>query len=324
MSFVFPDVLVLAGGGIVGEAWMSGLLAGIEERAGVDFRRAEGFVGTSAGSIVAAGLVAGRSPRRPADGPRRAGPTAGQETGDRGQGEAAAGPASDTDAAGGALAGALRVAGRIAWAASAPLTPAAIALGAPAGALARAALLARAPEGGRSLAGLRGEVQRSGAAFEGRLRVVVVDRGSGRRVVFGSPGAPRATVAEAVEASCSIPWVFRPVRIGDRRYVDGGVWSVTNLDVAAVGAHTHVLCLEPTTMPGAGDVRSPYGILSQGLRAAAAVEEVVLRRRGATVQRVGPDPDAAQAMGPNLMAGGRAAGALTAGFAQGLRLGGGG
>ena len=64
--FVFPDVLVLAGGGTVGHAWMTGVLAGVEDAAGVDFRRVEFFVGTSAGSIVAARLASGRSPRRAA------------------------------------------------------------------------------------------------------------------------------------------------------------------------------------------------------------------------------------------------------------------
>src|SRR5947209_20460745 len=60
-----PDVLVLGGGGVLGEAWMMGVLAGIEEATGFDLRRCEGFVGTSAGAIVAAHLVAGNSPRRP-------------------------------------------------------------------------------------------------------------------------------------------------------------------------------------------------------------------------------------------------------------------
>ncbi|MDX6678531.1 MAG: hypothetical protein QOE31_2583, partial [Solirubrobacteraceae bacterium] len=52
--FIAPDVLVLASGGTLGEAWMSGLLAGIEDATGHDFRRTESFVGTSAGSLVAA------------------------------------------------------------------------------------------------------------------------------------------------------------------------------------------------------------------------------------------------------------------------------
>ena len=301
---------------------MSGLLAGLEEAAGVDFRRAEGFVGTSAGSIVAASLVAGRSPRRPGDGPRRAGPTDGQET--TAQPNGASPPEAGTPQ--GPLTMLARAAGRAAWAASAPLTPIALAVGAPAGAVARAALLARAPSEGRSLSGLREEVRRSGASFDGRLRVVCVDKDRGKRVAFGSPGAPRASVAQAVEASCSIPWVFAPVRIGDRDYVDGGAWSVTNLDVAAVGAQTHVLCLEPTSSAPAGpaEARTPLGALRHALRAAAAVEEAALRRRGATVQRVGPDAAASAAMGPNLMAGGKAAAALSAGFAQGRALGGAG
>src|ERR1700709_2150015 len=60
-----PDVLVLGGGGVLGEAWMMGVLAGIEDATGFDLRSCEHFVGTSAGSLVAAHLVAGERPRRP-------------------------------------------------------------------------------------------------------------------------------------------------------------------------------------------------------------------------------------------------------------------
>src|SRR5213593_562790 len=62
MAFQPPDVLVLGGGGTLGEAWMSAVLAGIEDAAGFDARRCEGYVGTSAGSIVAAALAGGASP----------------------------------------------------------------------------------------------------------------------------------------------------------------------------------------------------------------------------------------------------------------------
>ena len=57
-----PDVLVLAAGGTLGEAWMRGLLDGAGTAAGIDFRDCEYFVGTSAGSIVASFLAAGRAP----------------------------------------------------------------------------------------------------------------------------------------------------------------------------------------------------------------------------------------------------------------------
>ena len=57
-----PDVLVLGVGGVLGEAWLSGILAGITASSGIDFRKCRAFVGTSAGSIVAAYLAAGHSP----------------------------------------------------------------------------------------------------------------------------------------------------------------------------------------------------------------------------------------------------------------------
>src|ERR1700704_6249923 len=57
-----PDVLVLGGGGVLGEAWMMGVLAGVEDATGFDLRECEFFVGTSAGSIASAPLGAGRAP----------------------------------------------------------------------------------------------------------------------------------------------------------------------------------------------------------------------------------------------------------------------
>src|SRR4051794_6551686 len=62
MQFERPQVLVLGAGGILGEAWMGGLLAGLKDASGFDPRSCEHFVGTSAGSIVAAGLAGGVGP----------------------------------------------------------------------------------------------------------------------------------------------------------------------------------------------------------------------------------------------------------------------
>src|SRR3954466_8705102 len=82
MSSDRPEVLVLGAGGILGEAWMGGLLAGLHEATGFDPRDCEHFVGTSAGSIVAAALAGGvdprtrldRIPEQPADAPGAAEP----------------------------------------------------------------------------------------------------------------------------------------------------------------------------------------------------------------------------------------------------------
>jgi NTE family protein len=287
-----PDVLVLGAGGVVGEAWMTGVLAGIEDGACIDLRDVEAFVGTSAGAIVAARLAAGERPPRPPRPPGRADASA---PGATGAGE-----------------GLLRTAARWGWAATAPLAPVATALAAPGGALVRSALLTRAPSTGRRLSRLHGEMEALDARFDGRLRVCAVDKRSGRRVVFGAPGAPAPSMADAVTASCAIPWVFAPVRIGDRDYVDGGVWSATNLDAAPARRDTEVLCLDPTAA-----LRSA---LRQAVRVAVVVELQILRCRGARVRHVVPDDDAATAMGTDFMAQAPIADALAEGYRQGRAL----
>src|SRR6185436_11309054 len=57
-----PDALVLGAGGTLGEAWLRGVLGGIEAGSDLDFRYCEYILGTSAGSIVAATLTGGRRP----------------------------------------------------------------------------------------------------------------------------------------------------------------------------------------------------------------------------------------------------------------------
>jgi NTE family protein len=94
--------------------------------------------------------------------------------------------------------------------------------------------------------------------------------------------------------------VFPAVRIGDRDYVDGGVWSLTNMDVAPVRRGQHVLCLNPTGRSGlAGS--SLAATLGSWSRARVALEEQYLQARGVSVQTIGPDRKAAEELGPNLM-----------------------
>jgi NTE family protein len=294
-------VLVLGGGGVLGEAWMMGVLAGIEDGTGFDLRDCDYYVGTSAGSIVAAHLIAGQPPRRPS--------TIGNEIDlahpDR--------PADGLAAAGLAAA---RKAGAWALAAGATFAPMALGLAAPGGAVARSLVLRRLPRPTETLAALRESVERLAPRFDGRLRIATVDRRTGRRVVFGSPGAPRASVAEAVEASCTVPWLFAPVTIGGREYVDGGVWSPTNLDAAPAGRDTHVMCLNPTaSISGSNNVLTVIRGIS---RSAVGLEALVLRRRGAAVQLIAPNAESAGSMGTNFMDRERRGPVLAAGYRQGL------
>lgn len=295
-----PDVLVLGGGGTLGEAWMMGVLAGLEDGAGVDLRECESFVGTSAGAIVAAHLVAGRSPRRP---------SAVSTELELGLTQAGRGLAV-------AAVAAARRAGSFALATASTFAPLALGAAAPGGAVVRSLLLRGLPRPSDTLALLRHEVEESPARFDGRLRVTAVDRGSGRRVVFGSPGAPPATVAEAVEASCTVPWLFAPVRIGDREYVDGGVWSPTNLDAAPAGRDTHVLCLNPTASIAPNSAL--LAVIRNVSRSAVSIESLALRRRGAAVKTVAPNAECATAMGTNFMAREPRTRVLDAGYRQGL------
>jgi NTE family protein len=290
-------VLVLGVGGVLGEAWMWGYLGGAHGATGEDFRHAKQLIGTSAGSIVAARLAAGEDPRRGEDRVHW-------------DGEA------EPDRRPGTLRAALERASRISLGAFSPLAAPALTAATPGGALARAALLARVPSGRIELNELRARVRASDVRFDGRLRLVAVDRGSGRRVAFGDAGAPDASVADAVAASCAVPGLFAPVTIGDREYVDGGVWSPTNLDLARAGSGDRVLCLVPTAAMGTGPSLALRG-LATGWRLATSVEAAAARRRGASVEIVAPDTGAASAMGTDLMNPARRARVVAEGFRQG-------
>ena len=286
-----PDAVVLGGGGTFGIQWLRGVCAGLED-GGIDLRGCEYFVGTSAGSVVGANLAAGRSPR---------------------DGRPPALTSDAPDVAEAASAKILELAGRLTAAATAPLAPAALVARRHTAPL-RAAVLRAAPRARPVPHGLRRHLESLHASFDGRLRITAVDRRNGRRVVFGSPKAPAASVAEAAMASCSIPWVFAPVEIGGREYVDGGVWSPSNADAVPAGRGAEVLCLLPLLSPRGGG--APARALRATSQTMAFAELGALRARGARVRVVAPDAAAGSALSP----GHRRRDVYAAGFAQGRAL----
>jgi NTE family protein len=298
-----PHAIVLGGGGLLGEAWMSALLAGLEDSKEFDARRSACYVGTSAGSIVAASLAAGLEPgARLGRLPDLAVPSAdGSEERET------------------AFSSAFAAAAKLAGAAATPLAPLAFASTAAGGAMLRRAALRGIPEGRRSLEELGRQVELSGVSWDGRLRIVAVERESGRRVVFGAPGAPDVPVSSAVQASCAIPGYFRPVKAHGRTYVDGGLWSPTNIDVAEVDGGQHVLCLNPTgaLRPASRALTGAIGTFS---RAVTSAEALLLKNRGAIVTTINPDAHSAAAMGGNLMDARPRQAVIEAGLAQGRRL----
>ena len=63
--------------------------------------------------------------------------------------------------------------------------------------------------------------------------------------VHGSPAragrSSRIPLTDAVVASCAVPGIWPPVTIGGRRYMDGGVRSSDNADLAAGAARIVVV-----------------------------------------------------------------------------------
>jgi NTE family protein len=225
--------LVLGAGGVLGAAWTIGALVAVQEEYGWDPREADVVIGTSAGSVLAAMLSSGIGVEQLVN----------HQKGIVVPGDPQIGYDYDTGS-GGAL----------------PPWPK-LGIGSPRGVVASAlhpwkvtpmtALSAILPEGRGSLAPIGRIVDAvhpdGGWAAHDRTWVVATDYDSGRRTVFGRPGAPPAALRDAVMASCSIPGWYAPVPIEGRRYVDGGTCSPTSVDLVAGLGLDEVVVLSPMT-----------------------------------------------------------------------------
>ena len=75
-----------------------------------------------------------------------------------------------------------------------------------------------------------------------RVFVTAVDVDSGHRVVFGPGHEEAVPVSQAVAASCCVPGLFRPYRIGGRYFLDGEVARTLSADIAvAAGANVVII-----------------------------------------------------------------------------------
>lgn len=217
--------VVLGGGGVAGIAWAAGLLAGLA-RAGVRLDDADLVVGTSAGSVVGAWLSTGVDPEemlaRQVD-PARQTP------------ELAA--SVDLEA----------LAARFAEAFGGG-TPQEVRAQVGAMALAHATVPEQAR---RDVIAARLPVH----AWPAPLVVTVVDALTGeRRALSAGDGLP---LVDAVAASCAVPGVWPPMTLDGRRYVDGGVHTVLNADLAAGAGRA--LVLAPLGTAGDGPLGAGWG-----------------------------------------------------------------
>ena len=274
--------LVLGCGGTVGGAWQVGALAAVEEALGWDVRTADVIIGTSAGSSSAAMLGAGV-------------------------------PVSELVAAQFGSASA-RESVRTFFC-KPPSTIPAVPLGLPSSLrLSLRGLQRRAPL--EVLAGLS-PAGRSDPAFLDALIDDLVPSGgwvdhpatwmaavklsTGERVAFGSPGAPRATLKEAVRASWAIPAWFPPVSIGGERYIDGGAASTGSADLLAGLGLDEVVIVAPMVSANKEFGHRAENLIRTAMTPVLEREVKVLEASGARVVRVHPGLSELEIMGMNYM-----------------------
>jgi NTE family protein len=172
-----------------------------------------------------------------------------------------------------------------------------------------AAFYAMLPEGRASLesvGGLVGAANPNGSwSPHGGCWIVALDYDAGSRVVFGRPGAPKATLPEAVKASCAVPGWYAPVLIDGRRYIDGGTWSATSLDVLVGSGLDEVYVLAPMASFSYDHPDSVMARLERRWRRRVTRrllrEAELVRLSGTDVTMVGPGPDDLAVIGSNLM-----------------------
>lgn len=288
---------MLGAGGVQGGAWLTGALDALAARTGWDPATADVAVGTSAGSLIGSLCMAGVPPWLMVA--HSAGETFEGVTDARGR------PQAEADRAGGA-----RFRLERAWPRIGPGSwPLALrTLREPHRHTPGAAFSGWAPRGLISAEPLR-EIVRT-VVPEGWTEhpahwVVACDYATGRRVAFGREGAPPADLPDAVAASCAIPAFYAPVEIGGGLYVDGGVYSASNLDLVRDEGLDLVICLNPTSSlhpVRALDPREWPGLLfrrASGRRLGSEAKK--LRARGTDVVLVQPTGDDLRVISRNLM-----------------------
>jgi NTE family protein len=289
--------LVLGGGGILGGAWLVGALHALVEASGWNPTSARYIVGTSAGSVVGS-LVAEGMPTWFMYHHQSGGDVEGM-----------------TDRFGEAITPADEGSRRLrTWTGEIPRPV----LGSPGLALRTAVQPWRFPpttaltgwvgrgflstdEIGRMIRSVVDE----GWSTHPNLWIVALDYASGRRAVFGHEGAPEAHLWQAVEASCAIPGLYKPVRIGKRLYVDGGVWSPSNLDLLTHTDVDTVIALNPMSSLQPGLPTTIVERIERRIRSASGRrlgrEARRLRDRGVELLLIQPEAEDLEAMGINLM-----------------------
>lgn len=267
--------LVLGGGGTVGVAWELGVAAGLIE-SGINLTAADIIIGTSAGSVVGSILAAGVDLQQ---------------------------LLMLQMATGGSMAPTL-----------APMDPESrtkvTALWSSAGEITQEvrrelgamALAARTVDEATWVGSFTQILGGQGEWPERPLLVTAVDAETGEFKVWDrASGVP---LQVAVASSCTVPGLFPPVSIDGHRYIDGGVRSSTNADLAQ--GYGAVLVIAPLATE-----RNPLG------HRQLMQEMAHLQAGGSAVEVLWPDEEAMQGFGDDIMNATQVVPAALAGMRQG-------
>lgn len=259
--------LVLGGGGVTGIAWMTGLLAGLAE-AGIDLTQADLVIGTSAGSVVGAQILSGVSVRDLYAGQLKE--PAGEVAARMGMGVLFGFVVSSL------------------WPGDERVGRAR---------LGRAAMRARTVPEAERRAIIEGRLPTR--SWPGtRLVITAVDAESGEARNFDRDSG--VSLAEAVAASCAVPLVWPPITIDGHRYIDGGVRSSANADLAVDCERVVVLAPVALALRRSGRVDRQLASLGPQVRSIV----------------VSPDAKARQAIGRNVLDPAHRVASARAGHAQ--------
>ena len=280
--------LVLGAGGSVGVAYHGAVLSALQEVTGWDPRRASIVIGTSAGAITASILRAGV----PADDLKRI--SEGEPLSDEGARLADLGrphrprPSASHILQFRPMADPGAIIHAVSHLRSHP---------------GRGLVAAILPGGGIPTDAISAGID---AVYDGSwpsdpLWICAVDLRGGRRVVFGRADAPVVTVGVAVAASSALPGYFKPVSIHGRRYVDGGVRSMVNVDLQTGRDLDLVIVSSPMSQSRLLPAIAADTFMRQSIKAQLRVEANQLRRKGVPVVAVEPGRRVASAMGLNPM-----------------------
>jgi NTE family protein len=263
-TFDMKNALILAGGGVAGIAWELGVLRGLQDTdPGLAARvlAADLVVGTSAGSAVAAQITSG-VPLDDLYGRQLSATSAEIEVQlDMEQllarfTAAVSATASQDEA--------LRAVGVLAL--DAETVPEPVRL---------TAVAARLPV----------------PDWPDRLMLLpAIDALTGQLTVFGKDSGVR--LVDAVAASCAVPGIWPPVTINGRRYIDGGVRSLTNADLAV--GYDRILIITPADP----DQPEPFGALDEEIERLKPGQVYVVRADAASLAAFGTNPLSPATRGP--------------------------